>query len=124
MLPYSDLPTAIFGDKVPSRIDSSNRMAGVSYALTNDGVEMPVVNILHPSFALDASISEVERLRAQYLHETKSWFQKPRLLRRMLFVVARRKSRILQGLKDGDGSFLNGMNTYQMKLGPEHMDRS
>jgi len=107
-----------------SQINVINRIAGVNYALTNDGIEMPIVNILHPSFALDPSTSEVECLRAQYLHESESWLRKPRLLRRMLFGVALRKSRILQGLKDGDGSYLSGMNTYLMKLGPEHMDRS
>jgi hypothetical protein len=106
------------------KMDGCRRIEGVCYALTADGVELPVVNITHPSFALNPDSEEIHLLREKYIQELESWFKKPRFLQRMLFHFACKRSRILQGLKDAQGEFLSGMSTYLMKLGPLHMDRS
>ena len=40
------------------RIPERNKKPGLCYALTDDGVELPVIDVTHPSFALDLSSQE------------------------------------------------------------------
>ncbi|HVU33583.1 MAG TPA: hypothetical protein VHE61_09130 [Opitutaceae bacterium] len=91
------------------------------YAVTEDGVELPVIDVTHPTFAVE---DKEERLREAWQRdsrERKDWEHKPRWVRRLMFWAARRNSVLLGSLSARQGTFLDAMSTYLMKLGPQHI---
>jgi hypothetical protein len=105
-------------------IPEKERMSGVSYAMTQQGVELPVIDITHPSFAVDVSAAALGDLRKRASAETLQWSQKPQWVRRLLFALFMRRSVLLRGLRSSAGTFLSGMNTYLLKLPPAHLASS
>src|SRR4051812_18584795 len=98
-----------------------NKQAGVSYAVTNDGLELPVVDVTHPAFATELD-PETERLMvAQFLAEQRRFARLPPLVQRVLMRFFTRGSRIARGLRRAEGTFLDGMTTYLFKLGPKNL---
>src|SRR5437762_14154194 len=47
----------------------TNKRPGVHYALTSDGVELPVVDVSHPAFALTVTDPEQRALVQDFLRE-------------------------------------------------------
>ena len=98
-----------------------DKKPGVCYAVTDDGLELPVVDVTHPAF--DAALSE-ERLPAlvdHFLKEQRRFAKLPRWVRRVLLRFFMRGSRIGRGLRRADGQFLDSMTTYLFKLGPKNL---
>jgi len=108
---------------VEPRIAEKQRKAGVCYALSAEGVELPVVDITHPDFKLNLSDADITSLRAECFCEHKAWARKPKFVKQALLYLLRRQSVLMQGLKAGEGTYLSGMNTYLMKLGAENLGR-
>ena len=50
-----------------SVLQETNKRPGVYYALTEDGIELPIVDVTHPSFALKLNDSEVQALVSAFL---------------------------------------------------------
>jgi hypothetical protein len=46
-----------------------NKRPGVYYALTNDGIELPIVDVTHPAFALDVSDEQQQLLIGNFMQE-------------------------------------------------------
>jgi hypothetical protein len=105
-------------------IPRNERVSGVCYAQTSQGVELPVVDVTHPSFALDASPAAMEALRERAAAEAAQWQRRPRWVRWLLYPLLARQSVLLQGMRASHGTFLSGMNTYLFKLGPAHLATS
>jgi len=105
-------------------IPPMERVSGVCYAQTSQGVELPVVDVTHPSFALDASPAALAAVREHAAEEAAKWQHRPRWLRRLLYLLLARQSVLLQGMRASNGTFLSGMNTYLFKLGPAHLASS
>jgi hypothetical protein len=103
------------------RIPEKHRKAGVCYAVTADGIELPVVDITHPAFSLTPREADVLAVRRQNELDQARWARKPEFLRSLMFRFARSQSLLLEGLARGRGSFLSGMGTYLMKLGPGNL---
>ena len=99
-------------------------MPGVSYAMTQHGIELPVIDITHPSFAVDISDAALHALRERASTETLNWSRKPRWLQRLLMFLFVRRSVLMRGLRSSEGTFLTGMNTYLIKLPPAHLASS
>lgn len=92
------------------RLPEKNKQPGVCYAFTDDGTELPVIDITNPAFAEDASPERIASLCASFRH-----FQKlPVFLRRAFS----RNSIAMRGLNDRSATFLGGMTTYVAKLSP------
>jgi hypothetical protein len=84
---------------------------GVCYAITDDGVELPVVDVTNPLFTETASQKELIALERDFLR-----FQKmPLFLRRFLA----RRSITMRGMRSTSEGFLGGMTTYVAKLPAE-----
>jgi hypothetical protein len=98
-----------------------NKQAGVCYAVTNDGLELPVVDITHPVFSLTLSEEKQQVLAAHFLAEQRRFARLPKLLRSVLLRFFMRGSRIGRGLRRAEGGFLDGMTTYLFKLGPKNL---
>lgn len=80
------------------------------YAVTDDGIELPVIDITNPAFAEDASPEKLAALSDDFLHFQKS----PAVFRRFFSS----HSIAMRGIGSATGNFLGGMTTYVAKLGP------
>jgi len=106
---------------VTARIVELNKKAGLSYAFTDDGLELPVIDVTHPSLAIAPTDAELAALTDVFLG----------MIERMRAVTdeaEKEAGRILmqgsiigRALRAGSGTFLTGVNTYLMKLGPDNL---
>lgn len=95
----------------------SLKRPGVVYASTSDGIELPVIDITNPAFALPENDDYGDSLRAEYLRTEKRLLL-PSFVLRFLLRLATRKSVLARALDRPDAAFLSGLKTYVMKLGP------
>ncbi len=102
----------------------SNRKTGVRYASTNDGLELPIIDITHPAFAVSLTSAELQERVAAFLREQVLFERVPRPLRVLLLRFLLRNSILAKGIRDSRGTFMSGLNTYLLKLGPEMLDDS
>ena len=109
---------------MPVLIPEKERIPGVSYALTQQGIELPVIDVTHPSFTADHSVAAIEALRARVSAEALQWSRNPRWLQCLLMFLVVRRSVLMRGLRSSEGTFLSGMNTYLIKLPPAHLASS
>ncbi len=102
-------------------IMEKNKKPGVLYAFTDDGWELPIINITHPAFALEnKSKEEIENQLKKMVEEQARHNRLPGFLKMPMLWLLSRNSVLMKGLVEAQGSFLSGMNTYLMKLGPDH----
>jgi hypothetical protein len=97
-----------------------NRIAGISYAFTENGIELPVLDITHPLFI--KSINEESLVKMQREIEQKGEGRAENFNKVPVFIknFLTRRSYIMAGfmLKDTDDTFLSGISTLMMKYGP------
>jgi hypothetical protein len=97
-----------------------NKIPGMSYALTLNGVELPVLDVTHPLFT--SSINEVKlkemlRQSEKTADKTAAKFVKmPGYLKKFLAKRSFIMAELLQ--VDGNNAFLTGLSTLMLKLGP------
>jgi hypothetical protein len=90
--------------------------AGVLSAMTGDGVRLAVIDVTHPAFAVAPTHAELEAMSHQFVLESRQRQEMPAALRDAL-----QQSMLGRGLMAASGTFLSGMNTYLLKLGPENL---
>ncbi len=88
----------------------------VLYAETEEGMKIPVIDVGHAAFAVTASETELAAMGEQYIREAEQQREIPEALREAL-----RGSMLGRGLMGASGTFLDGMTTYLLKLGPENL---
>lgn len=93
---------------------------GVSYAVTDDGLELPVIDITHPAFAIAPTEAEIDALAAQ-LREMMARQQEATEEQRAAMRAYLGTSIIGRGMLAGTGTFLSGLSTYLMKIGPDNL---
>jgi hypothetical protein len=104
------------------RIPEKNKKAGVCYAVTDDGLELPVIDVTQPAFAIRLSDRELDELLQKHLKEVKSQERTPAFLMRLILGFMQRRSFLMRGLAASAGTFMSGMHTYLMKLGPDNLN--
>jgi hypothetical protein len=97
----------------------SDKQPGVVYAATKDGRELPVVDVTHPAFALTLSGAEQQALVEKFLQQGVPFAFLPKPLRTPLLHFFLRGSVLAQGIQKAQGSYMSGLHTYLLKLGPE-----
>jgi|WetSurMetagenome_2_1015567.scaffolds.fasta_scaffold00060_15 hypothetical protein len=102
------------------RLPENNKKPGVYYALTDDGVELPVIDVTHPSFTVVNPPALPQRIE-KAIEEWKRHSHAPKPLRVFFLWLFSRQSFLMQGIRQASGTFLSGMSTYMMKLGPDNM---
>lgn len=95
------------------RIPEKNKKPGVCYAVTDDGVELPVIDITHPAFTFEVSEAELSALIDQM---ARSASIPPAMLRSVA-----EKSILVRGMVESAGTFTSGMMCYLNKLGPDNL---
>lgn len=94
---------------IEARIPGGDKKPGVYYAITSDGVELPVIDITHQVFAVQVTDARIQELVRRHVpSETLG--------------VAFRQSILGSGFLGTSGGFLPGMSTYLLKLGEGVLD--
>jgi hypothetical protein len=88
----------------------------VLYVRTRDGLNVPIVDVTNPAFRVDPSEQELAALTRQFVSESGTRQDMPAPL-----VAALQRSVLGRGLMAARGTFLSGMHTYLMKLGPDSL---
>jgi hypothetical protein len=107
-------------DPLP-RLPERNRRPGLCYALTDDGVELPVIDVTHPAFSSVPDPAEQERAVSEYLETMARQARLPGFFRGGLYWLMSRGSPLMRAARGAADSYLSGMNTYLIKLGPENL---
>jgi hypothetical protein len=108
-------------DRVKVPILERSKRPGVGYAMTNDGVELPVVDVTHPAFEMKISDAEWAAAIDRFVRESKRREKLPVFIRRLVMRVLLSRSALAHGLRRIDGRFLHGLDTYLFKLGRENL---
>jgi len=98
-----------------------NKKPGVHYAFTVDDLELPIVDVTHPAFAVSPTDAEQTKLVADFLAREMPFAKLPPVLRRGLLSFFLRGSVLARGIRGSQGTFLPGMSTYLLKLGPDNL---
>lgn len=102
-------------------VPETHKKPGVFYAESADGIELPVLDLTHPSFALPIGRPEaIDRIQGYAEAE----LRRGRLrqwARRRFYGYFLKRSVLGRALVGAAGTFLPGMPTYLMKLGPDHL---
>jgi hypothetical protein len=90
---------------------------GVSYALTTQGQELPVIDVSHPDFRVADDQAAIESARRAHARMERRGRRIPRFLLRYLWRSMLRRSLLARTLFAPELTVLPGMSTYLMKLG-------
>ena len=93
----------------------------LQYARRSDGIELPVIDVTHPAFALDVSDAHVRTLVDEFMRMPQPFARMPAFLRDALLNVFLRGSLLAGGIRRAGGSHLDAMSTYLMKIGPDNL---
>src|SRR5271157_1596009 len=90
-----------------------NKKAGVCYAYSDDGLELPIIDITHPAFTFEMDDDKLNALIDIYV---RSAAIPPAALQ-----AAAQKSILVRGLVESFGTYTTGMMTYLNKLEPDNL---
>jgi hypothetical protein len=99
---------------VERKVPDKRKKKGVFYAVTDDGIELPVVDITHPTFALEVSQGELSAISEETLQSLQKTSRMPSLVLRLMA----RHSITMRETTIAAGSPQSGMATYLEALGP------
>lgn len=103
------------------RVPEARKQPGISYAVTSDGIELPVIDITHPAFDPSPLEARLPALAEAFVANDRRRQQAPPWLGKLFLKIFLRKSVLARGLQRAEGSFLSGLSTYLFKLGPENL---
>src|SRR5215475_3699571 len=96
-----------------------NKIPGVHHALSTEGLELPVVDVTHPVFALNVTETEQRALTDKFLQERGPFASLPAPIRNALLRFFLRGSILADGIRQARDTLMSGMHTYLLKLGPD-----
>jgi len=102
-------------------VRSETRKAGVSYAVTNDGLELPVVDVTHPAFAAELSPEKQQALARAILEEQRRFARLPKLVRSAPHAVFHARLAQSPGFAPRGGHVLGRDDDVPVKLGPQNL---
>lgn len=92
-----------------------------AWARTADGVELPIVDVTDPAFALEVRPDELPALVESSVARMEQLTRMPRPVGR-LFRSSLARNSVLLGGRARSGAFMSGMTTYLNKPGPDNLD--
>ncbi len=101
------------------RVPERHKKAGVCYAVSDDGVELPVIDVTHPAFEADFTPPELGRIGEDSVRALTQAARMPRILQ----WLASRRSVLIRGTLHASDAPVGGLTTYLMALGPENLGR-
>jgi hypothetical protein len=102
------------------RIFEKNKVSGLTYAFTENGIELPVLDVTHPLFINSIDENKLSKILEEMEHKGEERAEKFNKIPDFIKDYMAKRSYIMAGfmLKDTDDTFLSGMSTLMMKLGP------
>ncbi|MBZ6077055.1 hypothetical protein [Microvirga puerhi] len=97
------------------------RRTGIAVARTMEGYDLPVIDVTHPCFALSEDPESVQALYDALLRDEERNRRVPKFLLRMMVKSAAKRSRLFRAMFGSGTSYLDGLSTYAMKLGPDNL---
>jgi hypothetical protein len=98
---------------------------GVCYAVTDSGMELPIIDITHPVFRINATKEEIAEAIEKFVSYQQKQARIPAFIRKLqyniLYLLFIRNSFLGKALNEAHNSFLSGIATYIMKLGPDNV---
>ena len=88
------------------------------YAKTNDGSELPVVDVTHPAFAQRHDDVQMAKNVRRLVQGEKARARIPKPIQRVMLGWAARRSRLARALFYASEGAVGGMTLYAAKLGP------
>lgn len=103
-----------------NRICEKNKIKGLSYAFTVNGIELPVLDITHPLFTDSISKEKLDKMLKDIVKNGEKRAAKFNKMPGFIKNFLAKHSYIMAGflLKDTDDKFLSGISTLLLKLGP------
>jgi hypothetical protein len=98
-------------------IPENQKKAGVCYAVADDGLELPVIDVTHPAFAFELSEEDLSALIDRFVLSMQTAAKLPPAA----LAAMAQQSRLMRGLVAADGGCTSGMVTYLNKLGPNNL---
>jgi hypothetical protein len=102
------------------RLPEINKNPGVYYAVTDDGIEVPIIDVTNPAFTVIDPPDLPQRIDKS-IEDWKRRTRVPKLVFALMLKYIYRQSFLMTGVRKASGTFLSGMHTYLMKLGPDHL---
>src|SRR5215471_1933339 len=106
------------------RIPEHEKKVGVCYAVTDDGIELPVIDVTHPAFAFDVSDEKFAQLIDQFARSERRRAKLPRFLQNAMLRLFLKRSIIGRGMLEAKNGFLHALPTYLLKLSPETLGKA
>jgi hypothetical protein len=103
------------------RVPELRKKPGVVYAVTDDGVELPVIDVTHPAFSLTATDAELQWRSEAFIRDAERRRRVPPVLQRLMYRIVLRNSVIARGIAAAKGSFLSSLHTYLLELGADNL---
>jgi hypothetical protein len=94
-----------------------NKKAGVCYAVTDNGIELPVIDITHPAFELNITPESLSKAIDEFVQNLQLLATMPASIQEALAS----QSVLVRGMRDSAHSITTAMTTYLFKLGPENL---
>jgi hypothetical protein len=99
-------------------VPETHKKPGVCYAIADDGLELPVIDVTHPAFAFELSDEQLSEQIDRFVHSLQMAAQLPP----EAMAAMAQKSRLMRGLVAmGEEGYTSGMVTYLNKLGPDNL---
>jgi hypothetical protein len=80
------------------RVPEKNKQPGLCYAVTDDGIELPVIDVTHQAFSDPLSADQTERLLQETVRATQRWTKAPRLVRWFFTQTVLRRGALTRGV--------------------------
>src|SRR5262249_41212418 len=101
--------------------NSPRRNCGLVYARTRDGVELPVIDVTNPRFAVPDDPAAAQRANEAFIAEERRRGRIPNFIVRLIMRAAARKSRLIRAIFASDCGYLDSITTYVLKLGADNL---
>jgi hypothetical protein len=95
------------------------RQRGVLYARTDDGSDLPVIDVTHPAFAPLYDDAQMARRVELFVKSERARARIPAPIQRVMLRLAARRSRLARALFNASRGVVSGMTLYAAKLGPK-----
>jgi len=102
-------------------VPETNKKPGLSYTASPEGLELPVIDVTHPAFELRPGDEEIADRVTEAIRDLESRERMPVLVRRLLLRFFLRDSILAHGIAASRGTYMDGMGTYLLKLGPDNL---
>ena len=108
------------GNIMEKRISERNKITGISYAFTENEIELPVLDISHPLFLRSIDEGKLDKMLNEIKQEGEERAERFNKIPAFIKNYMAKRSYIMAGfmLKDSEDTFLSGMSTLMMKFGP------